>query len=648
MLSIFRNNPKLVVAIFALVGLAFVATGVITHEMPGAGGASGSSAGAVATIGDASISPDEMEQRIRTQFTQAAQQQPGLDMAGFFAGGAFSAIVDQTIGATALEQYARSLGIVASDKQVGGSIAALPAFHGPDGKFSQQVYDAAIAQQRLSDKQVREDFAGDLLRQMVYLPITGAMTLPDGLVKPYAGLIMETRSGEIGFVPIAAVAGGTPPTDAELQGFYQTHRAAYTTPERRVLRYALIGRDQVAARSVPTDAEIKQVYDANPDKYAARETRDLSQIVLPDEAKAKAFKASVGGGKSFADAAVAAGFSAADTAIGVKTQAQYAGQGSGALAAAAFALPKGAVSDPIKSDFGWTIVKVNAVNHVAATSFEAARPQIAADLVKSKQDKALADLIAKVQDRVDNGQSLVDVTRVNGLGITETPAITAGGVAPDQPGYKPGPDVQPLLAAGFKGGPDDPPAIQTITTNERYALLSVGRVISAAPIPFAQVKDRVSADFAAVRANERAKAIASAIQAKVKAGTSMTDAFKSAPVKLPDIKPAQGRRMDLARLQGNIPPPIQALFRAPVGGAQLIAAPGGQGWYVVHVDKAVPADDKMIAPATQASRGDLLTAANNEYLEQLAGAAKIAVGARRDEGALAALRAKMLGATPAQ
>jgi peptidyl-prolyl cis-trans isomerase D len=467
-------------------------------------------------------------------------------------------------------------------------------------------------------------------------------------VKPYASLIMETRAGQIGFVPVTATAGGNAPTDAELQGFYQGHRAAYTTPERRVLRYALIGRDQVAARAVPTDAEIKQVYDSNPDKYAARETRDLSQIVLPDEAKAKAFKAAVAGGKSFSDAARAAGFTAADTAIGVKTQAQYAAQGSPPLAATAFALPQGGVSDPLKSDFGWTIVKVNAVNHVAATPFETARAQIAGDLVKTKQDEALSDLIAKVQDAIDNGQGFADVTKANGLDIAETPAVTSSGLAPDQPAYKPTPDVQPLLAAGFKGSPDDAPAVETITANERYALLTIGKVVAAAPIPFAQVKDRVTADFTASRASDRAKAIATAIQAKVKAGTSMTNAFKAAPVKLPDVKPAQGRRMDLARLQGNVPPPIAALFRGTVGGTQLVAAPGGQGWYVVRVDKVTPADDKIVAPATQASRGDLLTAANNEYLEQLAGAAKIAVGTRRDEGAIAALRAKLLGATPAQ
>jgi len=649
MLSIFRNNPKLVVAIFALVALAFVATGVITREMPGmAGGGTGSSGGAVATIGDTSISPDDVEQRIRSRYQQALQQQPSLDMATFLSGGTFEAAVDQVIGAEALEQYSRQLGLAASDKQVNGAIAAIPSFRGPDGKFSQQAYESVLQQQRLTDKAVRGDFAGDLLRQMLYLPVTGALTLPDGLVKPYANLLMETRAGEIGYVPLSAAQAGNPPTAAELQGFYKSHLIAYTTPERRALRYALMGRDQVAAKAVPTDAEIKKIFDTNPDKYAARETRDLSQVVLPDEAKAKAFKASVSGGKSFAEAAQAAGFSAADTAVGVKTQAQFAQQAGAAVATAAFAAPQGAATDPVKSDFGWVVVKVNAVNHVAGTPFEAAKPQITADLVKTKQDKALADLVAKVQDSLDNGQGLADIAKANGLTVTETPTLTASGIDPDHADYKAPPEVQPLLAPGFKSNPDDPASVQTVLANERYALLGVGRVVPAAPIPFAQVQDRVKADFLASRANDTAKTIATDIQARVKAGASLADAFAKAPVKLDAPKPTGGRRMDLPRMQGNVPPPVAALFSTTVGATKIVPAPGGQGWYVVHVSKVTPVDDKLLAPMAQASRGDLLQAANDEYLGQLANAAKIAVGAKRDEGAIQGVRAKLLGATPAQ
>jgi len=644
MLSVFRKSPKLVVIIFALVALAFIATGVFTHEMPGTGSFTGGNGTTIAKVGSETISATDMEQRIRNQYAQSAQQQPGLDMATFVSQ-AYDVIVEQTIGATALEAFGHSIGLVASKKQIDGSIAAIPAFHGPDGNFSQQVYLAAIAQQHIGDAQVRSDLGGDLIRRMIYLPATGALTLPDGVIKAYAGLLMEQRAGSIGFVPVALTGGGTPPSDADIATFYKAHLPVYTTPERRVLRYTLIGRDQVAAGAIPTEAEIRKVYDTTPDKYAARETRDITQVVLPSEAAAKAFKATVTGGKSFADAAKAAGFGAADIAIGDKSQAQYAAQSSPAVAAAAFALPQGGVSDPIKSDFGWHVVKIGGITRIAATPYATARPQIAGDLAKAKQDTALAALLAKVQDALASGQGLADVAKANGLSTVDTPAITAGGIVPDQPGYKAAPELQPLLQPGFKAMPDDPATVQPIQPGERYAMLAVARVVPAAPIPLAQAKPRVVADVTAFRASERAKAIATAIVAKVKGGTAMDAAFKAAPVKLPDIHMTTGRRMDLAKLQGQVPPPLAALFRAPIGGTQLVPAGNGSGWYIVHVDKATPATDAEVAPAVAGSRGDLVQSANDEYLEQLADAAKLAVGARRDETAIVTLRAKLLGAT---
>jgi peptidyl-prolyl cis-trans isomerase D len=649
MIAFFRRTlgSKFALGLLALIMLAFIITGVFTHEMPGSSGGGGDGGSGVATVGNQTITSNDMEQRIRAQFNQYAQQQPGLDMASFFAQGAFVGIVDQVIGATALQKFGESLGLVASKKQVDGSIAAIPAFHGVDGKFDRKIYLAALAQQRLNDAQVRDDIAGDLLRRMVMLPVTGALTLPDGLIRPYAGMMVEQRAGEIGFVPVALTGGGTAPTDAEIQTFYKSHIAAYTVPERRVLRYALIGRDQVAATALPTEAEVRKAYDAAGDKYAARETRDLSQVVLDSQAKAQAFKAAVTGGKSFADAAKAAGFGAGDIAIGIKSQTQFAGQTSPAVSAAAFALSQGGVSDPVKSDFGWHVVKVDAIQRIPATPYETARPQLAADIAKDKQDRALADLVGKAQDSLDAGHGFADVAKANSLAIVETAPLTATGLNPDQPDAKPVPELQPLLAAGFKTNPDDAPSLQTIQQGERYALLGVSKVVPAAPKPIAQVKDQVAKDFEASRASDRAKAIATAIQAKINAGTPIADAFKAAPVKLPDVHPTAGRRMDLAQMQGHVPAPLAALFTSKVGGTKLVPAENGSGWYVVHVAKVTPADATAVAPAVAGSRNDLVQSASNEYLDQLATAAKQAVGVKRNESALALLQARLLGAAPA-
>lgn len=648
MIAFFRQTlaSKLALGLLALIMLAFIITGVFTHEMPGTGALTGSgSKDSIATVGGTAVSTTSAEQRVRSAFAQYQQQQPGLDLPTFVMQGGFASVIDQMIGGTAMEAFGREIGLVASKKQIDGQIAAVRAFQGVDGKFDRQAYLQLLAQQHVTDAQVRDDFAADTVRRMIYLPATGALTVPDGVLKAYAGLLVEERAGTVGFVPTAAFTDAKAPSDADLQAFYKAHLAAYTTPERRVLRYALIGRDQVAAAATSSEADIRKAYDSAPDKYAARETRNLSQVVLPDEAKARAFKAQLGGGKSFEDVAKAAGFSASDVAMGDKTKALYTEQSGPQAADTVFALPEGGVTDPVKSQFGWNVVKVNKISKIAATPYDKARPQIAGDLTKSKQDAALGALLNKVQDSLENGAGFADVVKGNGLTVTETAALTAQGLDPNSPAAKPAPELLPLLGPAFKALPDDPASVQTIQQGERYAVLSLAKTLAAAPIPYAQVKDRLAQDFAADRVIQQAKAIASAIQAKVKAGASMEDAFKGATVKLPPVQKAQGRRMDLAKMQGQVPPPLAAMFRSAVGSTQLVPAPNG--WFVVHVDKVTPADDKIVASLAPGVRQDITQSANGEYLEELANAAEKTVGAKRNQAAIGGLQMRLMGLTPA-
>lgn len=649
MIAFFRRTiaSKLALGLLALVLLAFIVTGVFTHEMPGGsmfgGGASGDT---IATIGKRKLTSPELEDRIRREYARYAQQQPGLTLAQFVTGGGFDAVVDQAIAGVALEAFGRKIGLHASDRQIDGQIASIPAFQGPTGKFDQTVFRNALAQQRIDERGFRRDISGDIIRQMLFIPASGAVALPDGLISPYASLLVEVRKGTIGFVPAAAMAGGKAPTDAELQAFYKAHVGAYSIPARRVLRYALFGRDQVAGKAAPTEQQIRTVFDQNQAKYGARETRTLSQVVLPDQKAAAAFAAKVKGGTAFADAAKAAGFGASDIAIGTKSRADFASAIGQAPAAAAFAAAQGAIVGPVKSEFGWSVLKVEKIEAIPATPYAAARPQIAGDLTKNKQDQLLADMVNAMQDAQDDGKSFADIAKANGLTAAETPAITAGGIAPDQPGWKPSPEVQALLKPGFDAAADGTPSVETVQQGERYALLQVARALPAAPIPFAKVRERVAADFAAKRASDRAKAIADAILAKVKAGTPMAAAFAAAPVKLPAPNDGNGRRLDIAQARITPPAGLKALFTMPVSTTKMVPDDQGLGWYIVQLKSIVAPEPQSLKPLVSASRGDLVQTATNEYVEQFAHATAHDVGVTRNQAAIVALKARLLGAVP--
>src|SRR5207302_7409562 len=121
-------------------------------------------------------------------------------------------------------------------------------------------------------------------------------------------------------------------------------RNRYLVPEQRVLRYAMIGPDQVA-NVAASDQEI----------------RNLSQAVVPDQGTANAIAVKAKAGATLAAAAAPAGANAAVTSVTGQTRQAYAGAAGENIAVAVFSAASGAVVGPLHSDFGWVVVKVDAV-----------------------------------------------------------------------------------------------------------------------------------------------------------------------------------------------------------------------------------------------------------------------------------------------
>jgi len=180
-------------------------------------------------------------------------------------------IVEQYIGATVLSTWGKRHGLVASERLIGGEIASIPAFHGPTGQFDQNTMNAVLAQRHMDFGRVHDDIGDDLIRRQLLTPIITATRAPDGLLRAYAQLVIDRRIGSIGLVP-AKPDGIAAPTDQEISEYYKGHIARYSLPERRALRYALIGPETITAPA-PSEAEIAAQYKTDAAKYAASETR---------------------------------------------------------------------------------------------------------------------------------------------------------------------------------------------------------------------------------------------------------------------------------------------------------------------------------------------------------------------------------------
>ena len=643
MISFFRRalSSWLILGLLGLVMIAFIVTGLGSPNSFGGGTSTGDT---IATVGKLRIGSAEATQRAQNAVQGLQQQQPEITMATFVSQGGVESLVRQMIEGRAIEQWAGKQGIVASKRLVDGEIASIPAFHGLTGKFDETTYRNALAQQRISEAQFRSDMTGDTIRRQVLVPVAGSTRAPQSLVLPYASLMLESRKGLIGIVPTELMPPGTAPSDADLNGWYQKNVARYTIPERRVVRYALISKDQLKTPPQVSEQEIAAFYKSNSAEYGAKETRSFSQVVLPDHAAAQAFAAKLKSGTSFADAAKAAGFTPADTALGERTQPALAELSSPDVAKAAFAVPDGGTTAPAKSALGWHILHVDGVKTVAARPLATERDAITASLLKQKADEAIATLITEVEDQVADGSTFDDVVKARGLTVISTPPILPNGGAPEDPQWKAPPEFAVLLKAAFAASTDDDPTVETIGNGQLHALLKVDRIVPSAPVPLARIKDRVTNDLMVDRASTRAQAVAKSIIAKVDGGIPLAKAMADAGVALPPPQAVGGRQIDLLQSGQQVPPPVALLFSLKAGQTKLLEAPEKKGWFVVRLDNIEKGDAATMPGLVQSTQAEFSRMMAEELQQQFSASLVNAVGVSRNEGAIAKVKRELSGA----
>ena len=646
MLQSFRRarSSWFVAGFLGIVMIAFIFTGIDRRS----GNVQGDAEWVAEAGGETVTAPEfsDMLSRQLARFRQE-QQRPDLDMATFIRSGAFDEILGQMIADRAIAAFGREQGLAVSEAMINREIASSPAFQNVAGKFEDMRLRQWLASEKVTESALRRDIATQLMREQLLPPVAAAARAPEGLAREYAAMLLETRSGHVAAVPAAAMGSGPPPSDAEITEFFKRNVARYTIPERRVLRYALFGRADIAAAAQATDAEIQAAYTANAAAYAPKETRTLSQVVLPARAAAESFAAKVAGGTSFAQAASEAGFSASDTAIGQFGREEFARTFPAAVADAAFGAAEGAVTAPVQSPLGWHVIRVDDITTTQGRPIEAVRDELAQQISDRKAIDALLDLVARIEDAVGDGASFEEVARANGLAVQQTAPITARGAAPGVAGYQMPAEVGSLLGTAFDMVEGSDPVVETVAPNQRFALLTVANIAPAAPPPLAEIRAQVQADFIARRAIERARGVANAILAKVDAGMQLGEAAAQAGVPLPPVIPIEARRVDIARPDADAAPPLRAMFGVPAGKARLVPVSEGNGWFVVRTDEVVPGDVSDAPGLVEATRVQLGQVIGMEYGEQFLRAIERQVGVERNAPTIERLRADLSrGALP--
>lgn len=529
-------------------------------------------------------------------------------------------ILDELIDDQVMRLGAERDGIVVSDAEVRDLIRQLPDFQ-VDGKFDADRYQLLLASQNppQTPREFEQKVRDSLHYGLIPTRLGQSAFVTDGEVDRLLRLLGERR--DVSFVAMPAVPADTAPvTPAQVQVWYKAHARDYQRPETVQLEYVEIDGSQLPAPIID-EAALRKRYQDDAAKYSSTEQRSVSHILV--EVPAKATDAQKKAAEARANALAAqARAPGADFAALAKANSDDAGSkgngGSlglmskgglpGPFEDAAFAMQAGEVRGPVKSDFGWHVIKVDEIRGSNRQPFEAVRAQLEKELQESERERAYNDLSGKLVDAVyKNPNSLEPAAKALGLAVHTTPAFPRSG----GPGIAS--DAKLVRAAFSENLIQDGTASDPIEQGPNRSVII--RVVDHRPesaLPLAAVNDAV---VAAIRADRQQKAAEVAADALVKAAKAKGLAAAAAAI---GLVPS-----DVNGMERGTPMPSQQVVEAffatgrPAKGVVPVDKVRMGGQYLVYAIRGVHDGDlTQVTPAQRKQLRDQLSQVSGMAAEQ--------------------------------
>lgn len=337
---------------------------------------------------------EQQKNNLRNQFGD--QYNEDLFNDGFLRQSALEQLINQKV---ALVQ-ADKLGLQASTAAIDAQIIAMPAFQ-LDGKFSKEQFQNILRMNGWSPLSFRAELAGD-----VKINQARAAFVLSSLETPFSVQLTEALDNEkrrFKFVELssASLEKDIEVSDDDIESFYGNNKSRFMTDENVSIEYVLLERAALAAKQDVSEEDLELLYQDYVAKENELEQRDSSHILIEvsddvsEEAADKLandIKARLDNGEDFAQLASEfsddIGTKAQGGELGLNTRGAFVEEFENAL----YALKTGEISEPVKTEFGFHIIKLNAVAAADVKSLEEMKPQLEADVRNQKAEVEFAEL----------------------------------------------------------------------------------------------------------------------------------------------------------------------------------------------------------------------------------------------------------------
>jgi peptidyl-prolyl cis-trans isomerase D len=568
----------------------------LVPQAPGTGEAS--STDTVARVGSETVSVAEVRQQLAE--VQQRNQIP-RQLESLYA----RQILNQLVFQKEIEYEAKRLGIRVSDQERADRIRQfLPTAYNGDTFVGMDRYAAEVqARFQLTvpvfEELIRQGLLQDKFRKLV----TDGISVGPAELQDEFKYRNEKVKLDYAFIKPEDLQAKITPDESEIKAAYDKNRSRYQVPEKRVVRYGLIDVTQLRQSAQISDDELKVQYQQNIQQYQVPSRVHAEHILLMTVGKTDAeveeirkraedvLKQAKTGAK-FEDLAKKysedPGTKDKGGDLGWITQGQTVPE----FEKTAFGLDKGKISDLVKTQYGFHIIKVLDKETAHTQPFEEVKDSIKTPLLLSKADRLASDEADQISAAVrrSNKVSLDDLAKQFHLTLGEIRPVTAADPILEFGNSKEARDAVFRLRQGDLSLP--------VRTDRGYLVLSVTQIEPTHPGSLEEVRDKIVAELKQQKSIELARSKSEDLVKRLKAGEKFDAAAKSLGL--------EAKTSDLFARNGSI--------SGAVSGKQVAAAfqlkPGdvgaplnlGANWFVYRV-----AEKQEPNPADFASQKKQLT-----------------------------------------
>lgn len=337
------------------------------------------------------------------------------------------ASLDSLVDRTLLLQGAKEAGMGFSDASLDQLILQTPAFQ-VDGKFNAARFDQILQQQGMGRMEFRERLKQDVLVSQLQASLAASNFVTDAELENFVRLDKQTRDFASQTIHIDTKSVDI--SDDELKAYYDEHKDQYMSPEQVVVEYVELRKESFFAQAEASDEELQALYQkeiANlaEQRRAAHILLEVSDKLSDEQAKAKLAEVAerLKQGEDFAKLAEEVSQDPGSASNG--GDLGFAGPGvyDPEFEKSLYALKKDEVSAPVRSSFGWHLIKLLDVQAPEVPSFDSLKAKLEREVKAQQVEQRFVEAAKELEEASFEASDLAQPAQELGLQVQTSGAF---------------------------------------------------------------------------------------------------------------------------------------------------------------------------------------------------------------------------------